>query len=102
MVPSLLSVPSVEYILSERLCQDPLESFFGKKQRAARGRSDNPTVLGVQSTEFAYSTVSFLCLYDNLSILYTCIYQLLPMLIHMVFKCSIQIKEKRERNNQFS
>ncbi len=43
MVPCLLTVPGVEYILSEKLCQDPLESLFGK-QRAAGGRSDNPTV----------------------------------------------------------
>ena len=52
MVPCLLSVPEVEYILSERLCQDPLESFFGK-QRAAGGRCDNPTV-----EQFCKNTVS--------------------------------------------
>lgn len=52
MAPCLLSVPGVEYILSERLCQDSLESFFGK-QRAAGGRSDNPTV-----QQFCKNTVS--------------------------------------------
>ena len=31
------------FILSERLNQDPLESFFGQ-QRARGGRSDNPNV----------------------------------------------------------
>ncbi len=39
----LLSLPGVSYILSEKLCQDPLESFFGK-HRAAGGHNDNPTV----------------------------------------------------------
>ena len=39
----LLGVPGVKYILSERLCQDPLESFFGK-QRMRNGYCDNPTV----------------------------------------------------------
>lgn len=52
MVPCLLSVPEVQFILSERLCQDPIESFFGK-QRAAGGRSDNPTV-----RQFCLNTVS--------------------------------------------
>ena len=40
LTQDLLSVPGVEYVLSERLCQDPLESFFGK-QRAAGGRNEN-------------------------------------------------------------
>ena len=42
LIQDLLSVPGVEYVLSERLCQDP-ESFFGK-QRAAGGRNENPTI----------------------------------------------------------
>ena len=52
MANYLFSVPGVQYILSEKLCQDPLESFFGK-QRAAGGRSDNPT-----AKEFCLNTVS--------------------------------------------
>ena len=52
MTKLLLSVPGVEFFLSERLCQDPLESFFGK-QRAAGGRNDNPTV-----HQFCHNTVS--------------------------------------------
>ena len=52
MVPHLLSVPGVQFILSEKLCQDPLESFFSK-QRAAGGRCDNPTV-----RQFCHNTVS--------------------------------------------
>lgn len=39
----LLAVPGVEYLLSEKFCQDPLESFFGH-QRAQGGYSDNPNV----------------------------------------------------------
>ena len=52
MAPCLLTIPGVQFILSEKLCQDPLESFFGK-QRAAGGRCDNPTVC-----QFCYNTVS--------------------------------------------
>ena len=28
LTQDLLAVPGVEYLLSERLCQDPLEAFF--------------------------------------------------------------------------
>ena len=34
MARCLLSVPGVEYILSEKPCQDPIESFFGKQRGA--------------------------------------------------------------------
>ena len=43
----------VDYILSEKLCQDPLESFFGK-QRAAGGRNDNPTVQQFCKIQYHY------------------------------------------------
>lgn len=43
---------STGFILSERFCQDPLESFFGN-QRARGGRNDNPSVL-----QFIDNTVS--------------------------------------------
>lgn len=39
----LLSVPGVHFLLSEKFCQDPLESYFGK-QRYKGGRSDNPSI----------------------------------------------------------
>ena len=52
MAPRLLSVPRVQFILSERLCQDPLKSFFSK-QRAAGGCCDKPTV-----RQFCHNTVS--------------------------------------------
>ena len=52
MTPVLLALPGVTYLLSEKLCQDPAESFFGK-QRAHGGRSDNPTV-----KQFCDNTVS--------------------------------------------
>ena len=39
----VLDMPGVKYFLSEKLCQDPLESFFGKQRM--RGRyNDNPSV----------------------------------------------------------
>ena len=39
----VLDLPGVQYFLSEKLCQDPLEGFFGK-QRMRGGYSDNPSV----------------------------------------------------------
>ena len=39
----LQAFPGVKYVPSEKLCQDPLESFFGKK-RMRGGYCDNPTV----------------------------------------------------------
>ena len=39
----VLDMPGVRYFLSEKLCQDPLESLFGKQRM--RGRyNDNPSV----------------------------------------------------------
>ena len=38
------TIPGVDVFLSERLCQDPLESFFGC-QRQRGGTSENPNVL---------------------------------------------------------
>ena len=37
----LFGIPGVEYILSEKFCQDSVESFFGK-QRARGGRNETP------------------------------------------------------------
>ena len=48
----LLQQPGVQFLLSERFCQDPLEAFFGH-QRSKGGRSDNPT-----SKQFCDTTVS--------------------------------------------
>lgn len=48
----LLAVPGVQYILSEKFCQDPVESFFGK-QRAQGGRNENPN-----AKQFMDNTVS--------------------------------------------
>jgi len=41
MAKFLLSQPGVNFILSERFSQDPLEVFFGE-QRAQGGQNDNP------------------------------------------------------------
>ena len=43
MIPQLLSIDGVEYILSEKFNQDPLEEYFGK-QRARGGGIENPNV----------------------------------------------------------
>ena len=43
LIPFLLKVKGVKYVLTEKFCQDPLESFFGK-QRIKGGSNDNPNV----------------------------------------------------------
>ena len=48
----ILAIPGVQYILSEKFCQDPVESFFGK-QRAQGGRNENPNAM-----QFLHNTVS--------------------------------------------
>ncbi len=44
-----LLVNGVEYVLSNKLCQDPVEEYFGR-QRAIGRRSDNPCM-----REFGYN-----------------------------------------------
>ena len=48
-------IPGVKYFLSEKLCQDPLESFFGH-QRIRGGSNDNPTV-----ASFVQGSVAIRC-----------------------------------------
>ena len=43
MTEYLLKHEGVKFLLSERICQYPIEEFFGN-QRAKGGRCDNPTV----------------------------------------------------------
>ena len=49
LAKELLQLDGVEYFLSEKLNQDPLEEHFAK-QRGCGGRNDNPTVY-----QFAYN-----------------------------------------------
>ena len=42
MTKELLSEDGVEYVLSEKFTQDPIEEYFSKQRRAG-GASDNPT-----------------------------------------------------------
>ena len=39
----IFKIPGVTSFLTEKLCQDPLEKFFGN-QRQRGGTSDNPSV----------------------------------------------------------
>ena len=50
LLPYLFSMPDVQSFLSQRLCQDPLERFFGL-QRQRGGVHENPNVV-----EFANNT----------------------------------------------
>ena len=49
----LIHIPEVEYLLSERFNQDPLEMYFSK-QRSAGGTSDNPT-----AEQFGHNMMAF-------------------------------------------
>ena len=40
---SLDKIAGVKFVLTEHLCQDPLEAFFGS-QRMSCGKNDNPNV----------------------------------------------------------
>ena len=43
LVQFIFKIPGVKFFLSERICQDPLENFFGCQRQ--RGRTDeNPNV----------------------------------------------------------
>lgn len=50
LVPTLLKIDGVDYILSEKLNQDPLEEHFGK-HRSRLGGSDNPTIQQYMQSE---------------------------------------------------
>ena len=69
MTQFLLSVPRVQYVLSDKLYQYTVEAFFGK-QRAAGGWSDNPTV-----QQSCFRTVS-LHAGAGFSSIRTCLWQL--------------------------
>ena len=56
LVPIILSQPGVTFFLSEKLCQDPLEKFFGLQRQ--RGKTnDNPTLTEVQKNTQALRVV---------------------------------------------
>ena len=43
LVKFSFSIPGVKVFLSQKLCQDPLEDFFGHQRQRGRGH-DNPNV----------------------------------------------------------
>ncbi|KAL5489492.1 hypothetical protein EMCRGX_G018587 [Ephydatia muelleri] len=60
LVNFLFTLPGVSTFLSERLCQDPLEQFFGCQRQ--RGRTnDNPTVKEFCKNTQALRVVNSLC-----------------------------------------
>ena len=56
----LFTVPGVESFLSQRLCQDPLERFFGCQRQ--RGRvNDNPNVAEFMKNTQAIRVIGSFC-----------------------------------------
>lgn len=43
LVPFIFKIPGVNWFLSERISQDPLEKYFGR-QRQKGGTNDNPNL----------------------------------------------------------
>jgi len=44
LVPFVFTIPGVKEFLSNRICQDPLEKYFGMQRQVGKS-NDNPTVL---------------------------------------------------------
>ena len=60
LVRYLFSVPGVKSFLSRRLCQDPLEKFFGLQRQIGRAH-DNTTVKEFQQNMQALKVVNSFC-----------------------------------------
>ena len=60
LVEYLFTLPGVKVFLSQRLCQDPLEKFFGC-QRQRGGAHDNPSVLDFCRNTQALRVINNLC-----------------------------------------
>ena len=60
LVRYLFKVPGVKVFLSRRVCQDPLEKFFGC-QRQRGGTHDNPTVKEFEQNTQALRVVNSFC-----------------------------------------
>ncbi|KAL5471612.1 hypothetical protein EMCRGX_G029743 [Ephydatia muelleri] len=60
LVPYLFSMPDVQSFLSQRLCQDPLERFFGL-QRQRGGVHENPNVVEFAKNTQALRVVKSVC-----------------------------------------
>ena len=56
----LFTVEGVKLFFSERLCQDPIENYFGC-QRQRGGTHDNPTVKEFKENEQALRVVNSFC-----------------------------------------
>jgi len=56
----VFSLPGVKSLLSQRICQDPLEKFFGC-QRQRGGTHDNPTVAEFYKNTQALRVVNSFC-----------------------------------------
>ena len=60
LVPYIFSQPGVTSFLSQRLCQDPIEKFFGC-QRQRGGTNENPTVAEFYKNTQALRVVNSFC-----------------------------------------
>ena len=60
MVTYFFTIPGVQYFLSAKVCQDPLERFFGC-QRQRGGTHDNPNALEFYRNTQALKVASSFC-----------------------------------------
>ena len=60
LVKYLFTIPDVEFFFSNRICQDPIENFFGQ-QRQRGGAHDNPSVPEFYKNTQALRVVNGFC-----------------------------------------
>ena len=60
LVKFIFTIPGVKFFLSERLCQDPIENYFGC-QRQRGGRHENPNVNDFCKNSQALKVVNSIC-----------------------------------------
>ena len=60
LVKYIFTIPGVKFFLSERLCQDPLENYFGC-QRQRGGRHENPNVNDFCKDSQALKVINSVC-----------------------------------------
>ncbi len=60
LVRYLFTIPGVKGFLSQKICQDPIEKFFGC-QRQRGGTNDNPTVAEFTKNTNALRVINSFC-----------------------------------------
>ena len=71
LVQYVFTIPGVKSFLSQRLCQDPLENFFGC-QRQCGGVHDNPNVQKFTKNTQALRVINLFCQLREIALVVVC------------------------------